>query len=208
MSVDFDIDLPNDADCGDCELDEQCCINGCLFRLKVGPCDAFNKSTGEVDLSMMCTPKTATAHTPNFIHPLREYEFRNSCRITRKAGTPDCNIDIDVLFCENDPAMRYLLGKCPITICMVPNAPAYDLSGTAASQTTPVIRGHFIGSDWTWNNEFQECQSTSRNFSCTGAVWGETDWLDNLPEIAGLAARREELRTIALDLDNNIMEAA
>lgn len=194
--IDFDIDLEDELDC-DCDLEDQCCDDGCLFRLKIGPCEALDRATGELNLALMCTPKTATAHTPNFIRPLLEKPYRNSCRKQRRRGTPDCNFDIDIDICHTDPAMKYLLSDCPIAVCMVPRADLYNPELPASAQSIAVIRGLFIGSDWTWNNEFEECQSTSRNFSCTGQVWGLSQWLNSLPEPAGLTSFNSTQRKVA-----------
>lgn len=191
-------DLEDTLDC-DCDLFDQCCDDGCLFRIMVGPCDAINMETGEFDPNQMCTPKTATAHTPNFIRPLREKTYRNSCVKQRVRGTPDCNFDIDIDICNTDPAIKYLLDDCPIAVAMIPLGNRYDSDLPAAAQPIAIIRGRFIGSDWSWNNEFEECQSTSRNFSCTGQVWGIKQWLDQIvvPETLTAASFDEVRRSKA-----------
>lgn len=186
--VDFDTGLEDKLDC-DCNLEEDCCDDGCLFRFKFGPCEAYNKSSGELDMSLMCSAKTANAHTPNFIRPIREKTRRISCRRQRLRGLPDCNFDIDFDLCHGDPVMKYLLSDCPIAVCMVPRSDLYDSTLSASQQSIAVIRGLFIGSDWSWNNEFDECQTTSRNFSCTGVVLGLKQWLDALPDPASIAQR-------------------
>ena len=166
----------------DCDEDDQCCDDGCLFRIKVGPCSALDRSSGNVNMDLMCTPKNATAHTPNFIRPLREKTYRNSCRKQRKRGTPDCNIDIDFEICATDPALKYLLSDCPVALCIVPRIDLFDESTPIDQQPgVATITGLFIGGDWSWNNEFEECQATSRNFSCTGKVFGFKSWLDSIP---------------------------
>ena len=190
--LDFDIDLEEDLDCP-CDIEDQTCDNGCLFRLKVGPCEAFDRLTGEIDLSLMCTPKTALVHTPNFIRPLREKAWRNSCSKRRVRGMPDTNVDVDFDMSQNDPALRYLLSDCSIAFCLVPRADLYDATLSAAQQTIMVIRGLFIGSDWSLQNDFEECQTTSRNFSADGAVWGIRQWRDNLPTALSANQKRAEL---------------
>lgn len=185
MALDFDDYLSDDdelQDC-DCEEDEQCSVKGCLFRIKVGPCTAFNKSTGLIDPQQMCTPLTATAHTPNFVRPLIDKPYRNACAIRRTRGQPDCSLDVDFDICETDPAMPYLLGDCPFSMCIIPNVARFDASQPVDNQTGLVLRGLFIGSDWTWNNVFQEDQSASRTFSCDGKIWGMREWLASFPTI-------------------------
>jgi hypothetical protein len=187
--LDFDSDLEDNIDC-DCDLEEQDCDPGCMFRLKVGPCSALNRRTGELNMDLMCTPPTTTAHTPNFIRPLIERPFRNSCRIQRSRGTPDCNFDVDFVTCQLGASMKYLLSDCPIAVCMTPRIDLYDPTLPASQQTILMLRGLFIGSDWSLTNDLIGDQATSRNFSCTGKVWGVAQWLNSLPSAEELLARK------------------
>ena len=189
INTDYDLE----PDCEDCNTDVDCYDPSCLFRMFIGPCRAYDPTTREVDMSLMCVPPTATAHTPTMVHPFIERERRNRCGITRMPGMKDCNVAVSYDVCHEETTMKWLLATCPITLMLVPRIDLFDITAPQGTQPLVIIRGRFIGSDYNLDNEFSGIQASSRTFSSTGGCTGIQQWLDSLPDASPLKTNPAQL---------------
>lgn len=182
MSVALNTDYDLEPDCDECALGDDCYDRSCLTRIYVGPCSAYNRTTGEMDMDQMCIAPTATGHTPTFTFPFIERNRRNRCSVTRFPTNTDCSIALDFDICHSESTMKFLMAKCHIALMFVPRVDLFDVAAPQANQGIALIRGIFLGSDLPWNNEFSDIQSTSRTFNSSGGCRGLQGWLDSLPD--------------------------
>lgn len=190
---DINTDYDLEPDCEDCNTEDECFDASCLFRMFIGPCGAYDTNTGEVDMSRMCVPPTATAHTPSMVNPFIETTRRNKCGITRVPGMQDCNVAVSFDTCHEEPTMKYLWARCPITLMLIPRIDLFDITAPQATQPLVIMRGRFIGSDYNMENEFAGIQQSSRTFSSSGGCRGIQQWLDSLPDASPIKTNPAKL---------------
>lgn len=188
LKTDIDFDFEQECFDSECQSEIDCDpYRGCHVGFTIGPCNALNRVTREIDLSEHCSFLQLTDISFSSSQEVTTKEFYGSCAQRTRRGNLSYTIDISADVCENDPAFCRLLNTgCLVSWCMMPRGYLYD-DTKPSSEQSGIFYGvaRTGGLDWsfTWNDS----QAVSTTLTGDGRYYRSGFCLDQ-PGIVNSAA--------------------
>ena len=161
------------TDCLNCEVEDECCDEGCEGRIWVAPCGSINYANGEIaNIAAFCEPPniTSLSHNPNY--SIREKPYRG-CKKSRTAGMPDTTFSLSFDICQGNYAHSLLLGRCSFDYIIAPKGRNlnFELSPSIFDQKTKVLWGRAVGEASEHEYPEDDCQTTSKTYLTNRYCW-------------------------------------